>query len=620
MCEDDQGRRGDEPVLSRRQVLSGFVALAALPGCARPGVTGRPQAASVAQAGVASVTGLKPRIMAMHLHASTSEGQGSVRSQLHQAAVHGYDVAWFTEHDWRRRRLLYRSAYSFVPGEISHGAAWELEKGPEEGALVRDSGGMQVSSPVSPADPAEPKASLRIRATSAGADWAAVTYRIDARGGSRTNFRSRIAGRLERVDVLPIASGPDSWGEVRLSLSHHPSTGGRPEGVYGLRYRLRTDVRHRIVGHDGLTGVVDVPVPTGRWTQVTLDPVTDMADIYPDMDARDHSLHAIEFRGVSRRGAPSDVCFGHLRFEEQEGYDAVGVEDDLVSRYAEQTPGVIGLVGSEISLGPHVNQYGGEQLPYDYGRITQFGDRPGDDAYPSIVDHVHAAGGLACINHLGVPVTALLGQRTAADMIEVGHGGGGPGTIEGQLAAWDTLSRNGLFLTGNGASDDHSGQSWEQRGNRYYTAAWSRGLSQPELLDSLRRGRVYVGYLGSFDGALDMSLDGTVPMGSVVVGRARTPRLQVSVTRLPDGGAVELVRGDVDHAGTADPRPATTVIRTLGATDLSRSRDVPLMHPDDSFHRLQVRDRAGSVVAYGQPIWLLSRNPSGGVPDRRRVG
>ena len=622
MCDDGAPPRArpQDRRLSRRQVLQGMVALAALSGCTTGSGSERAAAAFTAPLGPRSPAAgrLEARIIAMHLHASASEGVGSVRSQLAQAAMHGYDVAWFTEHDWRRRRLLFRPTYSFVPGETVNGGKWELSRRPDSGALSGGSGGSQVDDPVSPADPATPKASLRIRATSDGDGDAAVGYAIEARGGSRTNYRSRIAGRVQKLDVLAVATGPDAWGEVLLSLSHHPATGGRPEGVYAVRYRLRTDVRERAVSSEGLTGTVDVPVPAGRWHEVTLDPVTDLAEIYPDMDSRDHSLHDIVFRGVSRRAAPSDVVFGHLRLEEQDGYDAVGVEHDLVASYAGQVPEVLGLIGSEISLGPHLNQYGGEQVPYDYGPVRRLGDKPGEDAYPSIVDHIHAAGGLACINHPGVPVTTLVAQRTAADMIEVGFGTGGPDGIARQLAMWDTLSRNSLFLTGNGSSDDHTGQRWEQQGNRYYTAAWAERVAQPELLDALGRGRAFVGYLGSFAGTVDMALDDATPMGAVVVGAPRERTLRIDVTGLPDGGAVELVRGVVDRPGPADATPGTTVVQTFGAGELDRAAAVPLDVSGDCFHRVQVVDGAGAIVAYGQPIWLLADAPPGGVPERRR--
>jgi hypothetical protein len=617
MCDDDGHPAADgASQLTRRTVLQGMVALAALAACTN-GTAAAPRTSAPAPPSFStpltprspSADRLEARIVAMHLHASGSEGEGSVHAHLAEAARHGYDVAWFTEHDWRRRRLLCRSTYSFTPNEVQYGGAWKLRRQDDAGSLTAGSGGSLVSDPVSPADAAARKGSLRIRATSSS-EVGVVGYVVDARGGSRINQRGRMAGRVVLLDVLPITAGPDAWAEVLLSLSLHPAIGGRPAGVYGVRYRFRTDVRTRATSSDGLTGVVDVPVPAGRWHEVTLDPVADLAEIYPDMDAHDHSLHEIVFRGVSRGGASADVCFGHLRFQEQEGYDAVGIEQALVRRYASVVPGVLGIVGSEISLGPHVNQYGGEQRPYDYGDIERFGQKPKDDAVPSIVDHIHAAGGLASVSHPGgISASTLLAQRTAADMIEVGYGRGGPSVIQRQLDKWDTLSRNGLFLTGNGASDDHSGRNWHLEGNRFYTAAWTGELSQPALLDAFARGRAYVGYLGSFGGTVDMSIGDSIPMGSVVVGPRRARTLRIDVTGIPDGGAVELVRGGVDHAGTADATPGTSIVRSLGAKDLSRAQEVPLDVDGDSFHRLQVTDRSGAIVAYGQPIWLLSDKP-----------
>ena len=229
MCDDDAHLHA--PVharpLSRRQVLQGMVALAALAGCtpgtsrtARP--TGPASTTFRSRTRSPSADRLEARIIAMHLHASASEGEGSVRSQLAQAAAHGYDVAWFTEHDWRRRRLLFRRTYSFVPGEVNR-RRWQLARMPSEGALASGSAGSQVDDPVSPADPAARKASLRIRATSAGADPAAVGLKILRQGRLAGQLqRSRIAGRVEKLDVLAVTAGPDAWGEVLLSLVPPP--------------------------------------------------------------------------------------------------------------------------------------------------------------------------------------------------------------------------------------------------------------------------------------------------------------------------------------------------------------------------------------------------------------
>jgi hypothetical protein len=558
--------------------------------------------------------------MAMHLHASTSEGAGSVRSHLAQALTHGYDVAWFTEHDWRRRRLLYRPTFSFVPEEQLVGGAWTVPALPTVGEVTGDSGGALVPAPVSPNDPAARKASLRLRVTSRGEAPATVAHRIRSEGGSRGNYRSRIAGRTVSVDVLPTRTGPDAWGEVCFVLSHHPGSGDRPTGQCALVYRLLPGGEER-VSREGTTGYVDRPVRPGEWQSLTFDLVTDVARVWPDMDPRDNALNDIRFQATSRRGAPAEVHVGHLRFEEQGSYDAVGVEHDLMARYAEEVPDVLGLVGTEISLGPHLNSYGGEQAPYDYGPIERLGDKPGYEVLPAVVDHIHASGGLASINHPSISAAGLLAMGGGgADLIEVGYGRGGPSALQGQLDKWDALSRNGLFLTGNGASDDHSGQGWEEKPNRFWTAAWSTRLAQPDLLDALRRGSTFTGYLGAFAGTVDMTVDGTVPMGSVVVAPARARTLRLQVTGMPDGGAVHVVRGVVDRAGAADPGPGTTVVKSLAAGDLARAPELSLDVSGDCFHRVQVTDRSGAVVGYGQPIWLLGATPPGGVPEFRRAG
>src|SRR4051812_30382055 len=266
-------------------------------------------------------------------------------------------------------------------------------------------------------------------------------------------------------------------------------------------------------------------------------------------------------------------------------------------------------MGTEISLGPHMNQFGGPQHPYDYGPVQSLRDKPGD-IRPSIVAFVHSQGGLACINH---PYAAATSQETpaqalarnllvigagGADMIEVGYGGG-PEHLPEHLAVWDTLSRNGLFLTGNGVSDDHSGQNWAAQPSRYYTAGWASALDEPRLLEALGRGRVYVGYLGTFGGTINMAVDEKVPMGAVSVDPSTTRSLGIDVTGLPHGGAVQVVRGGVDYAGPADPTPCTTVVRTLGAGDLARRQEVRMDASDECFSRLQVIDANGGVVAFG---------------------
>jgi hypothetical protein len=318
-----------DPTLSRRGVLQGMVALAALAACS-PADSRSPAPAPSPRA--PNAAGLSAYVLAMHLHASASEGVGSVRAHLAQAAATGVDVCWFTEHDWRRRRLLFRETYSFTPDERQLGGTWTLDPLADVGRPAPGSGATFVGTPVSPDDPAAVKGSLRVTAISAGGATT-VGRRVHSEKTSRLNFMSRIAGRTVAVDVLPADSGPQAWAEVFFGLSFHPAAHGRPAGLYSLLYRLRTDVTERTVTADGTTGIVDVPVRRGSWQSVTFDLTGDVGRAWPDLDPRDNALVEIQFRAASDRRATADAFFGHLRFQEQTGYDAVGVEHDLVARH-----------------------------------------------------------------------------------------------------------------------------------------------------------------------------------------------------------------------------------------------------------------------------------------------
>jgi hypothetical protein len=458
-----------------------------------------------------------------------------------------------------------------------------------------------------------------------------VRNRIDATGSSRANLRARIAGRTVSVDVLPSKSGPNAWGEVLLQLSHHPGSGSRPTGVVSVLYRLRTDVTSRATSSSGLTAIVDVPVTRGAWQTVTLDPTTDVAAAWPDMDARDNSLVEIEFHAVSRRRIAAEYFFGYLRFQEQSGYDPLGVDAALLERYASQVPTVLGLNGTEISLAQHMNQYGGTQTPFDYGDVTSFQTDLGD-LRTAIAQHVHDLGGIVSINHPfkpgdtggnGTPESIAAGLLAigagGADLIEAGYAAKQGADLAQHIAVWDTLSRNGLFLTGNGASDDHSGQNWAGQANRFYTAAWTRDRAEGAFVQALGAGRCYVGHLNSFGGTIDMTLDDTAPMGAVVVGSPVDRTLRLEVTGVPLGGAVQLVRGEVDYAGTGTPRPNTRVLTSRTADQLESNPEIALTDTEDAFVRAQVVNSSGAVVAFGQPIWMIREEPDTGVPIGRRV-
>ncbi|WP_435881317.1 hypothetical protein [Streptosporangium subroseum] len=84
--------------ISRRHVLKTAAAVAAI-GAGRLSLGPQPLAlaAEATTKGAAS----RPVSMAMHIHASWGEGNGTMRGHLDQATRAGIDVLWWTEHDFR---------------------------------------------------------------------------------------------------------------------------------------------------------------------------------------------------------------------------------------------------------------------------------------------------------------------------------------------------------------------------------------------------------------------------------------------------------------------------------------------------------------------------------------
>jgi len=186
------------------------------------------------------------------------------------------------------------------------------------------------------------------------------------------------------------------------------------------------------------------------------------------------------------------------------------------------------------------------------------------------------------------------------------------------VALWDVMSRNAVFLTGNGTSDDHFGQNWRGIGNNWVTSAWAASTAQRHLLAALAAGRAWCGSLSSFRGSLDMLVDGTCPMGSVSVSRATSRRLTAAASAIPARGTLQVLQGAVDHAGTAALTANTRVIGAYTAADLARGSVTQSIDTSEgSFLRTQVLSASGNVVGLSNPVWLLRAAPPRGIPAPR---
>jgi hypothetical protein len=652
MCDDHgaQNRHASRgPGPSRRGFLHGAAAIAAgaaltRSGSPRPVHTPHPSPLDSAVRPVAA-DGRPAYSMAMHIHSSFSEQNGSMDSQLYQASTNQVDVLWWTDHDARMEGIGYRDVVHFTSltqekGAPGQGAPW-LWQQRQGGSLTSASGGGIVAYPCSPNDPV-PGGSLRLAAQSS-TGRAVFGYYANCHAAG-WNYRDNLTGQSLLIDIL-LASG---WGkgylEMLLATSYHEASGGRPAGEYTLSYRFVPAGQPASRVAQGLNGVITIPVrPTSSapWYTAAMTPSEDIAALWPDLDHRDFALSELTLRAVST-GDLVQGYFDYLRFERTISGEAFldqqqAMEVVLAAKY----PSVVQQQGLEVSwLLPHLSWFGGAVAMPDYGATTprtyiEF-------LAGTVVPRTHTAGGLISYNHpfgyndgpllpaseqdalVSEVATALLpGRGTSAalgcDLLEVGYPVRGGCDLAHHTALWDIMSRNACFLTGNGTSDDHFGQDWLGITNNWITSVWAASTRQPDLLAALGAGRAWFGSLADFDGTLDLSADGSCAMGSVSVSGVRTRQLSVGVTGVPAGGSLQVLQGEVDYAGREGLTDNTQLLASYPASQLG-SQPVRLQasNRQSSFVRAQVLDASGTVIAMSNPIWLLRSAPSGGIPGPRQ--
>jgi hypothetical protein len=205
-----------------------------------------------------------------------------------------------------------------------------------------------------------------------------------------------------------------------------------------------------------------------------------------------------------------------------------------------------------------------------------------------------------------------------SDLLEVGYEVRNGVDLAHHVGLWDVMSRNSVFLTGNGTSDDHHGLDWAGMWNNWVTSAWSASTGKSDLLSALASGRVWCGSMTNFSGSLDLLVDGSCPMGSVSLSGLTSRQLTVIASGLPVNGSLQVLQGTVDYAGSASPQPDTTVIASYSAAELASGQaSLAVDTTAESFVRTQVLDDNGNVVALSNPAWLLRSTPPGGIPGPR---
>jgi hypothetical protein len=567
-----------------------------------------------------------PIRMAMHIHACFSEGDGSMEAHLHQAQLNGIDVIWWTEHDHRMVAREYLTAVHFnglseFVGDT--GVTWRSHYS----GLLSSSSAKIVTSPVSPND----GGSKALQLTATGRPSSTGTRRLVA-DASNYGLNTSLDGTTISIDVFPQSTGFNGWIDLQLQTSYRPGRNGRASGMYTLIYRIGGS---RAVGErqllDELTALVVLEAPDNTWTTLALEPVSDLSSFWEGVDFRDSALTEFSLAATSRDLVASEVVFDALNFERvrRGSDDVLQTQQELVDEYAPQFPSVTQHRALELSQNnPHLNWFGEPE-------IWPAGD-PANTDVGLAISKIHDAGSVASYNHpygssggpysgagrttkrRSVTSTLVKARLFRADVLEVGYLGGRAGMqLSDYIALWDVLSRNAIFVTGTGTTDDHDGRGWAKLQWRCLTGVWSSGSELKSLQRALRAGGAWFADMAAFDGTINLLADGYISMGQVAVIEKSRIVVDIDVTALPVDWWVVLVTGDVDEAGASQPDPVVTT-RTFSAADVVGGQlSIKVNTSRSRFARVELRDANNVPRAFSNPVWLLRQLPAKGIPAVR---
>ena len=639
MCDDHS------PVFSRRQVLHSAGALAAaaavlgrLPRRLAPRSPARPAALDGS---------LLAYSMAMHIHSSFSEQSGSVDSQFFQAASNAVDVLWLTDHDHRMDGVNYRNTVHFTSltsekGAPGQGGRWVWQER-ESGPVAAGSAGQIVTTPCSPNDPVAGGAlSLTVRSTGAGTAKLGFFANCQPAGW---NYRDNLTGQSLSFDVMLEPGWVKGYLELLIDTSYHEASAGRPAGLYSLSYRIvpaKGQPGTRTAS--GNQGIITLPVPAdgATWTTVTVTPSDDIAALWPDLDYRDFALWELYLNAASTGGHVAGY-FDYLNFYRTlSGGEFFSQQTDMISALSAEYAAVTAQQGLEVSrFLPHLNCFGGTITVPGYQGISA--SNYSAFLAGSVVPGIHSSGGLVSYNHpfgysdipaypqatqdqmLTQTAGALLAdQLLGCDLLEVGYNLRQGVNLAHHLSLWNIFSRNAVFLTGNGTSDDHFGTDWLGISNNWITSAWAASTGTADLVAALAAGQAWCGSLSEFGpgASLNLVVDGTCPMGSASLSSLPQRQLAVTATGIPAGGSLLVLQGAVDYAGTAGLADNTQVIASYSGTELAGDGGVATLAVDtsgESFAVLRVTDASGATVATSNPVWMLQNTPPNGIPAPRQT-
>ena len=316
-----------------------------------------------------------------------------------------------------------------------------------------------------------------------------------------------------------------------------------------------------------------------------------------------------------------------LEIKTEHGFDELIKMQRALAKKIGEKYGVHPFVTTEISgAGRHKNVYS-EAVPIiDY---EKHGFRVSEE---EAIAHVNRHGGIFCYNHpfekykrreLSPAEVDAIAKSEAEAMIkcralgatlmEVGFvGGRGRFTLSHHLALWDALSREGIFITGDGDSDSHHNDRGWYSGNNFATYIYApdalpHPIAESEFIKAMRAGNVYAANPTDTLGELNFSASGA-PMGSVVRADADSFKMLFSLSAMKRGYTLRLIKdGRCAEEYTCEGDGALSLEREL-------VRDGRV-----SFIRVEIYNGEGVCVLLTNPIYFVDRSFLGEIPSDRLV-
>lgn len=552
-----------------------------------------------------------PVATTLHLHASFSEGKGTMTGQSIEAEALGVDVVWWTDHDF----FYY----------------------PDEGGYLEVSGDDFESASLTRQIPYWPAGRERTLSWET-LDWELVWGYSDVvtRAAHTGNFGWRQSGwgdgtatwryQTHKLSIHPALNIKPLLAQVDLRFFARTPVGAAPDAELWVEVELSAGLDgqtntlhfyHSSLDYSYLEGPHDhyerLTLPRWTWTEVQAD-LSELARTwFPDTGDDQHAeLVTVKVRAREWGMAAYDlddfewtqeVRGEHLRDDQRAFLDGL----PYTPRH---------LVGSEISLfgSTHLNAFG------SWVPLTPYAEHD-EWSLAEVVDFVHGYGGVVSYNHMfGTSMpdppeeerAALVVEQIEAlgaagvygcDLLEVGYRRR-TGLLEDFLAVWDALGEDGVVITGIGANDLHGQVSWRDWQNRFVTWIPVGQEVEEELLRNLARGAVWFGDPVAFaDPKVSATLltAGGASMGQVVVGADTAQQVTFGVSYVGDGWTVRLLEDGIPTetwvAPAAGPYEVSTAIDPVGGNVV----------------RFDVHTAEGQPALFTNPIYFFDVEPEGGV-------